>query len=71
MHRGSGRLQSTGSHGVEHMSDLAHTRAEHLILVGALDVSSLSPQLLSRENEGAGLTDRPRCFSAPPLTTGV
>ena len=53
------------------MSDLAHTRAEHLILVGALDVSSLSPQLLSGENEGAGLTDRPRCFSAPPLTTGV
>ena len=53
------------------LSDLAHTRGEHLILAGALDVSSLRPQLLPKENEGAGLTDRPRCFSAPPFTTGV
>ena len=29
---------------------------EHLILARALDVSSLGPQSLPRENEGAGLT---------------
>ena len=36
---------------------------EHLILARALDVSSLGPQSLPRENEGAGLTDCPRRLS--------
>ena len=53
------------------LSDLARTWEEHLILARALDVSSLRPQSLPGDNEGAGLTDRPRRFSAPPFTTGV